>query len=235
MITEAIVLAGGFGTRLQKVVQDIPKPMAPILGRPFLEFQLNYLKSFGIKKVIFSVGYLSEQIITHFKNHFQGIDIDYAVEETPLGTGGGILKSFSLVSGAEALVVNGDTLFEVDLHGFYAAHQKSNSLFSIALRQLEEVGRYGSVMINADNRICKFAEKGLFSGAGLINGGVYLIHHDFFRNNILPERFSMEKDVFEPLVNHRAFYGFPFNAYFLDIGIPEDYQKAQDEFQRFSY
>ncbi|MCK5846630.1 MAG: nucleotidyltransferase family protein [Bacteroidales bacterium] len=234
MITEAIILAGGFGTRLQKVVKELPKPMAPINGRPFLEYQLNYLSKYGINRIIFSVGYLSESISSYFGDKFNGIDIEYAYEENPLGTGGGILNAFHKRSTDELIVLNGDTLFEIDLKEFYLQHKKVNSLFSLALRELESIDRYGSVLIE-EYIIRKFAEKGELRGRGVINGGVYIINKRFFEKANLPQKFSMEKDVFEKLLEKFDFYGFPFSNYFLDIGIPEDYKRAQDEFKKLNY
>ena len=234
MITEAIILAGGFGTRLQTVVKELPKPMAPINGRPFLEYQLNYLANYGIDRVIFAVGYLSETISNHFGNSFNGIEIDYAYEENPLGTGGGILNAFHKRKTKELIVLNGDTLFEIDINSFYSKHKNSNSLFSLALRELSSVDRYGSVLLES-SIIRKFAEKGAYAGKGSINGGIYIINEAFFEKAQLPEKFSMEKDVFEILLNDFDFYGFPFSNYFLDIGIPEDYNKAQDEFKKLKY
>ncbi len=235
MITEAIILAGGFGTRLQKVIQDTPKPMALINNRPFLEYQINYLKSFGIKRIILSVGYLSEQIINHFHNSFNGVEIDYAIEKTPLGTGGGIKLAFEKLLTQEAIVVNGDTIFEIDLQDLYKKHKKNNSKFSLALRLVDEVKRYGNVIIDDKNRILKFAEKGVFSGKGIINGGTYIITKDFFKEIPLPNKFSLETDVFEKFCSSFSFYGFKFEDYFLDIGIPEDYKKAQNEFTELGY
>lgn len=234
MITEAIILAGGFGTRLQEVVIDLPKPMADINGKPFLEYQLNYLSNFGIKRVIFSVGYLSETISNYFGDKFGDIEIDYAYEENPLGTGGGILNAFHKRKTIELIVLNGDTLFDIDINTFFQNHKNHNSLFSLALRPLNSVDRYGSVIVE-NNIINKFAEKGEFSGVGVINGGVYIINEKFFEKANLPTKFSMEKDVFEKLLNEFDFYGFPFKNYFLDIGIPEDYIRAQDEFRKLKY
>lgn len=235
MISEAIILAGGFGTRLQKVVQDTPKPMALINDRPFLEYQINYLKNYGIEHIILSVGYLSEQIIEHFKNSFNGIAIEYAIEKTPLGTGGGIKLAFDKLKTQEAIVVNGDTLFDIDIKDFYHKHHDKNSKFSLALRNVQEVKRYGNVVIDGNNRIMKFAEKGVYSGSGIINGGTYIINTNFFKEMPFPEKFSLETDVFERYCSSYSFFGFQFEDYFLDIGIPEDYKKAQDEFKELGY
>ncbi len=235
MIKQAIVLAGGFGTRLQKVVQDTPKPMAPINGRPFLEYQLNYLRQQGINKIVFSVGYLSEQIQNYFGDKFNGIDIKYAVEKLPLGTGGAIKYAFDFITDKEALVVNGDTLFEISLPDFYQKHSAKNSNFSLALRTVDELSRYGSVSIDDENKIIKFAEKGCSHGKGFINGGVYIIHKRFFENFQFPLKFSLEVDVFEHYYTKTAFYGFAYKNYFLDIGIPQDYNIAQNDFAKLNY
>lgn len=235
MISEAIILAGGFGTRLQKVVHDTPKPMAQINGRPFLEYQINYLKNFGIEHVILSVGYLSEQIIKYFKNSFDGVEIDYAIENTPLGTGGGIKLAFEKIKSQEAIVVNGDTLFDINLKEFYHKHKYKDSNFSLALRNVSEVKRYGNVVTDDNNRILRFAEKGAFAGRGIINGGTYIINANFFNTIGFPDKFSLETDVFERYCSTYSFFGFEFEDYFLDIGIPEDYKKAQDEFKELGY
>ncbi|RUA30271.1 MAG: D-glycero-D-manno-heptose 1-phosphate guanosyltransferase [Bacteroidetes bacterium] len=235
MIKQAIVLAGGFGTRLQTVVQDVPKPMALINDRPFLDYQLNYLKSFGIEHIIFSVGYKHEHILNYFGDSFNGMRIDYAVEESPLGTGGGILNAFQFVKSGAALVVNGDTMFEVDLQDFSQKHNSKNAQISLALREIDDVSRYGVVETDANHRIIGFAEKGERKGQGKINGGIYIIEKHFFETNRFEQKFSMEKDAFERLYKEQAFYGFPYKSYFLDIGIPEDYKKAQNEFKKLGY
>jgi len=235
MISEAIILAGGFGTRLQKVVQDTPKPMALINDRPFLEYQINYLKNYGVEHVILSVGYLSEQIIEHFKDSFNGVEIEYAIENTPLGTGGGIKLAFNKLKTREAIVVNGDTIFDINIKDFYTKHKEKESNFSLALRNVPEVKRYGNVLTDDNSRILKFAEKGMFSGRGIINGGTYIINTNFFNEVPLPEKFSLETDVFERYCSSYSFFGFQFEDYFLDIGIPEDYKKAQDEFKELGY
>jgi len=235
MINEAIILAGGFGTRLREVLENTTKPMAPINGKPFLEYQLNYLKNFGINRVVMAVGYLSEQIINHFGNKFNNIEIVYTQENSPLGTGGGINFAFTKIIGKEAFVVNGDTLFDIDLNKFYEFHYQKKSVFSLALRQLNNVDRFGSVIIDENNQIIKFAEKGQFQGKGLINGGVYIIKNDFFLSLDLPEKFSLENEVFEKYYYDGIFSGKVFTDYFLDIGIPSDYKKAQDDFTKFKY
>ena len=230
MTTEAIVLAGGFGTRLRKVVNDVPKPMASINGKPFLTYVLNYLKKYGIQKVVLSVGHLHEVVEDYFGTEWEGLKISYAVENEPLGTGGAIKYAFNKISGDDAFVLNGDTLFEVNLHQLHSFHLKSKAEISLALRAVTDISRYGTVQTNAANKIIAFTEKGALSGTGNINGGIYLINKQVFKKiSIFTEKFSMENDVFEKYYNTLPFFGFPFKGYFIDIGIPEDYRRANIE------
>ena len=230
MTKEAIVLAGGFGTRLQTVVSEVPKPMAPINGKPFLIYVLHYLKRYGINHIVLSVGHLHKVIEDFFGDKWEGLEISYAVEKEPLGTGGAIKFAFEKIKNRSAIVVNGDTLFDVDLHKLNDFHRQNRAEISIALRTLEDVSRYGSVVINKENKITSFTEKGIVQGKGNINGGVYLINKQVFKKlTIFTEKFSMEKDIFEKYYNAQPFFGIPFESYFIDIGIPEDYRRANLE------
>lgn len=233
MIEEAIILAGGLGTRLREVVKEIPKSMAPVGGRPFLEYQLAYIKQFGIKQVVFSVGYLRDSIIEYFGNHFNGFDISYAIEKAPLGTGGGIKNAFDFVKNKQAFVLNGDTMFDIDLNAMEDHHRKEQADISLALKEMDDISRYGAVYMNKQNRITGFSEKNTQTGYGPINGGIYIINKNIFQQLNLSEKFSMEKDVFEKRLTDLTIVGFPSAGYFLDIGIPRDYQQAQQEFKRF--
>lgn len=233
LILEAIVLAGGFGTRLQKVVNDVPKSMALINGRPFLEYLLDYLISQGVKKVILSVGYMRESIVNHFQTRFKNIEIDYAIEEEPLGTGGGIRLAFWKVKGTRAFVVNGDSMFRFDFRLMLEQHLKKKAEATLSLRRLPSTGRYGRVEINRNRRIIEFTEKNELAGAGYINGGVYVIEKLFLMDPDFRGKFSIEKDCFERLYHHSRMFGFPASGYFLDIGIPDDFYKAQNEFAKF--
>jgi len=232
---EAIILAGGLGTRLKGVIKDIPKVMAPVNGRPFLEYILDDLEHNIIDHVVLSVGYKHEVIQDYFKDQYKSISIDYAIEKEPLGTGGGIKKSFDFIKGFRALVFNGDTMFRINLSRIFEFHFSKSSRFSIILRQVDDVSRYGSVEIDDNHKIIRFNEKGLQTGMGRINGGVYLINKSFFKENKFPERFSLEKDCFEKMYEQFPFYGIVCKQYFIDIGIPEDYQKAQNDFKEFEY
>ena len=228
-IKEAIILAGGFGTRLQGVVKDLPKPMAPVNGRPFLTYILDYLIDYEYQRVVLSVGYLHEKIVDYFGKKYKTLEIDYAVEEEPLGTGGGILFAMSKCTTDNVLVINGDTMFKVDLTAFEHFHQEKNGLLSIVLREVEDVSRYGSVVIGDNNLITLFAEKQVTFGHGFINGGVYLIHRKIFEKYPQPKKFSFEKDLMTKYYTQECFYAMPSDGYFIDIGIPEDYTRAQQE------
>jgi D-glycero-alpha-D-manno-heptose 1-phosphate guanylyltransferase len=235
-IKTAIILAGGFGTRLQTVVNDVPKPMAPINGIPFLSYQLNYLKHYGIDTVILSVGYLHEKIMAFYKNEFNGLKLSYVVEDEPLGTGGGIRKAIEQCKDEEVLALNGDSFFDINLNKFQQYHEFKNSSFSLALRKVDNASRYGRIEIENDNRIRTFQEKNENPEAGSINAGVYILDRKLFMEHTSSNaKFSIEKDFFEKQIPFLPIYGFEFEAYFIDIGIPEDYKQAQHDLKGSKY
>lgn len=222
---QAIILAGGFGTRLRSVLADIPKPMAPIHGKPFLAYLIDYLKTQGITDVILSVHYLREQIEEYFKNNYQGITIQYAIEDEPLGTGGAIVNALNLVKGQDPVfVLNGDTFLQLD----YRAMATSQHRMTMALRKIDDCSRYGTVQV-VDNIITHFIEKG-GNATGLISAGVYLIHPELFCDMQVPLQFSIEQDFLHPQVGVIKPRAFVVEDYFIDIGIPEDYARAVREF-----
>lgn len=224
---EAIVLAGGKGTRLQSVVSDVPKPMAPIQDKPFLGYLLKYIILQGVNKIILSVGYKSQVIIDYFKDEFMGCPIEYVIEEKPLGTGGAIKESLKSVSSDSVVILNGDTFFKVDLESFKDFHQSMKVKLSLALKPMEHFDRYGTVIIE-DSLIKEFVEK-KYCDSGLINGGVYLINRDLMKN-IDVDVFSFETEFLNPENNRIA--GYTVDEYFIDIGIPEDYNKAQIDLKK---
>jgi D-glycero-alpha-D-manno-heptose 1-phosphate guanylyltransferase len=232
---EAVILAGGFGTRLQSVISEIPKSMAPVNGRPFLEYQLDFLISFGYDKIVMSVGFLHHVILEHFGNQYKNIHLDYAVEEHPLGTGGGIRLALQKCSGNQVLALNGDTLFMPDLDHFNTQHLAAKADISMALRRVEDVSRYGAVQTDHQHRLLSYGEKSSQKNPGFINGGIYLIRREFFLTQTPETTFSIEKDIFEKTAGSHCIYGFPYTNYFLDIGIPDDYKRAQDEFERLRF
>lgn len=224
--TPAIILAGGFGTRLSSVVKDVPKPMAPVNGKPFLHYLFKELKEQKIPTVVLSVGHLKEVIQEYFKDNYLGIPIQYAIEETPLGTGGGIKHAFEFIKD-DAYVLNGDTFFDVSLHRL--KNEKAD--ISIALKHLYHFDRYGTVELNDKNKIIAFHEKKPCE-SGLINGGIYYFKKSLFDKIETEKKFSFEKDVLEKHLRDLSMQGVVFDNYFIDIGIPEDYNKAQKDFQK---
>jgi D-glycero-alpha-D-manno-heptose 1-phosphate guanylyltransferase len=232
MMMEAIVLAGGLGTRLRGVVNDVPKCMAPVSGKPFLWYLLTYLTKYDVDTVILSVGYLREIIfkwIDEVKDDFP-FSFDYAIEEEPLGTGGGIKLALKRVRTNNVLVLNGDTFFDVDIDKLMKQHETSLKAVTLALKPMKQFERYGTVDIaNADGTILAFNEK-QYCEEGLINGGVYIINCQTSIFDGLPQKCSFEIAVLEPQCKKGALQGVVQNGYFIDIGIPEDYQKANAEF-----
>jgi len=227
MPNEAIILAGGFGTRLKEKISEIPKPMAPIQGRPFLEFLLTYLKRYKIGHVVLSVGYKSNIISDYFGEEFDGMKISYAIEKEPLGTGGGIKLAMEHLSGENTFILNGDTLFQVnlaDLNEFYTAHSAD---LAIALKRKRDISRYGTVELDY-SKVKGFREKRPVT-SGLINGGVYLTSSSIFERFDLPEKFSFETDFLEKHLDDMEVHAMTSKAYFIDIGIPQDYDKAHRE------
>lgn len=223
---EAIVLAGGFGTRLQSVVKDVPKPMAAINGKPFLAYILDYLTYNGVRKIILSVGYKQEIIENYFGNSYKEIDIVYSKEEEPLGTGGAIKKALSYCESENILVLNGDTFFELNLQALLQEHKKANADVTMSLKKMYSFDRYGKVILE-ENRVVNIVEKE-FSSFGIINGGVYIIQKDIFNNT--EEKFSFEQDFLEKKLSKLSVCAYIDKGYFIDIGIPQDYQKAIYDF-----
>jgi D-glycero-alpha-D-manno-heptose 1-phosphate guanylyltransferase len=228
----AIILAGGFGTRLKHVVSNVPKPMAPINGMPFLQILLDSLEIKGIKKAILATGYKHEIIAAHFGFVYKEIDIIYSVENEPLGTGGAIANAFKYIDTniATTLVINGDSYFNLDLEAFEKQHRKSKADISIALKKMADFDRYGVVEIEKSGKIIQFKEK-QYTSEGLINTGCYLINYSC--KNILTsieKPFSFEEKILENNSLPVSLYGVEQEGYFIDIGIPEDYKRAADYF-----
>ena len=228
MTKEAIILAGGMGTRLKDVLVDLPKPMAPIRDRPFLAFVFDYLIAQGITKTHLSVGYKKEAIIDTYGHQYQSLELVYAPEDEPLGTGGAIKNACLQVRSDEVFVINGDTLFPVNLKKMAVFYESTNASLTIALKSLTNFDRYGTVEIEKNGRITGFAEK-KYKEQGLINGGIYLMNTNLINELSLPKKFSFEKDVMEQHYATQPFFGLAFEDYFIDIGIPEDYERAQHE------
>jgi D-glycero-alpha-D-manno-heptose 1-phosphate guanylyltransferase len=227
---EAIILAGGFGTRIQSVVSDVPKPMAPVAGKPFLLYLIQSLEKQGVGRIILAVGYKRESIVTYFGNKFGSAELFYSVEEEPLGTGGGIRKALEMAEENEVLVINGDTYFDLGIKDLMDFHRQGSFDLTMSLKPMENFDRYGTVVTDHNNKVIGMAEKQP-SSKGLINGGVYVIKKSLLNKFPLNTKFSFETEVLEKEINNIEIGAFISDGYFIDIGIPEDYAKAQEDFK----
>lgn len=224
---ECIVLAGGLGTRLSGVVSDVPKCMAPVAGEPFLAHILRYLEAQFADHVIFSLGYKHEIVIEWLRQKAFTFKTSWVIEKEPLGTGGGIKLALNKAKESKVFVLNGDTMFNVDLRKMLP-ELKPESKAMLALKPMKDYDRYGSVQLDEANNIVAFEEK-KFHTEGLINGGIYLLNQTQEDFSSFPQQFSFEKDFFEQEEASGTLAGFVADEYFIDIGIPEDYYRAQEE------
>ncbi len=224
---KALVLAGGLGTRLREVAPHLPKPMIPVAGRPFLEYLLDRLIAGGISEIMLSVGYLADVIVNHFGNRYRSAEISYAVEDEPLGTGGAIRHALGGESSEPWLILNGDTLLDLNYQSFFSWYAKNPSDLAIVLRRVSDVGRYGAVKTEGEH-VTGFLEKGL-SGEGLINAGIYVLKPALMGALGLNGRFSFETDLLQPHAGKLAPRAYVSEDFFIDIGTPEDYERAQTE------
>lgn len=228
LITDAVVLAGGFGTRLASVVSDVPKPMAPVAGKPFLERLLDRLITQGITRVVLAVGHKREVIQNHFGSRYRSLEVLYSIEATPLGTGGALRQAFDEAGLQRAIALNGDTYCTADLAALSAAHAEAGRAGTLTLVPVDEAGRYGAVELDGAGRISAFREKNPAPQAGLINAGIYALERRVFELAPDVQQFSFEQAVLQA---HAASAGFAGHiaqgALFIDIGVPDDYHRAQ--------
>jgi D-glycero-alpha-D-manno-heptose 1-phosphate guanylyltransferase len=222
---EAIILAGGLGTRLRGVLPDLPKAMAPIRGRPFLALLLDQLAGAGFRRVILAVGYRHEAIRRYFGERQDRVDLRYSVETEPLGTGGAIRLALGQADSPQTFVLNGDTYAEVDYASMLLAHRTAAVALTVAVHEVADVGRYGALDV-CDGRIRGFLEKGR-GGPGMINAGVYLLSTGLLAGYDLPGAFSFETDFLMRYVHDLRPLAFATGGTFIDIGVPEDYARAQ--------
>ena len=227
MTIKLIVLSGGLGTRLGPLTRDTPKPMLQVAGRPFLAHVLDRIQLPELSGIVLAVGFQWQKISSYVGHHWNGIPIQYAVEKLPLGTGGAIKNAMDMVDGDEALIVNGDTLFDIHLTSFIGFAREKNAQVCIALRKVDDCSRYGRVKIGTNGEMLSFGEKG-FKGAGLINGGIYYLRSKCL-DRITAESFSFESDFLSLPQPRHSIYGIPFDNYFIDIGIPSDLLRAEVE------
>jgi D-glycero-alpha-D-manno-heptose 1-phosphate guanylyltransferase len=225
---EVIILAGGSGTRLRGITNDlIPKPMVEVNGKPFLEYILSELSKYNVTSIVLSVGFKYEVIKNYFKDSYKDIPIKYSIENDLLGTGGAVKQALNYTNDDDVCVLNGDTLFKINFDEFYSKHVSKSSLLSIALKEMENFDRYGTVLVS-DSAICSFKEK-QFCESGLINGGIYCLNKkltEYFPNK---DKFSFEKELLESQYDKIEINYSINDDYFIDIGIPEDYLKAKSD------
>lgn len=227
---EAIILAGGLGTRLRGVVDALPKPLAPVAGRPFLAWLLDALAEQGVRRAVLATGYLGELVEAAFGVSWRGMTLVYSREPAPLGTGGALVLAARQIARDAFLVLNGDTWLGLDYTALASSVSATGARIGVALARVPDVVRYGSVRVDHD-RIIGFEEKGR-SGPGLINGGVYSMCRDMLEGCPLGEAFSFERDVLLPAVSREPVIAYAHTQGFIDIGIPDDYRRAQTLFAR---
>jgi D-glycero-alpha-D-manno-heptose 1-phosphate guanylyltransferase len=223
---DMIILAGGLGTRLRSVVADRPKVLAPVAGRPFVAWLLDAAVRGGATRILMSVGYMADAVSEAVGSDWGGIPVDYVREEDPLGTGGAIAAACAHSADPAPFVMNGDSFSEVDFDAMAAAHEAADAAVTIAAVSIPDVGRYGALDIQG-GRIVSFLEKG-GTGPGLINGGIYRIRTAAMAG--LPERFSLEADWLAPRIAELRPLAFRVGGRFIDIGVPDDYARAQQMF-----
>lgn len=221
---EAIILAGGFGTRLQSRVQNIPKPMAPINNRPFLDYLLDYLIKNKVKQVIFSIYYKFDLIKNYYRSSYKGINISYSIDTEALGTGGAIKAALSRSKNDNVFIINGDTYFNVNLSHLFNNHVDNKNDITLSLKPMENFERYGFVETDSNGQVHSLKEK-KYRDYGEIDGGIYLINRSIFNSFESRKKFSFNDFIMNNLNNLKV-GSILFDELFIDIGIPEDYDKA---------
>lgn len=221
---DVAVLCGGLGKRLRAKIADRPKPLAEVGGRPFLDILIEYVSGFGFGRFILCAGYRAEMIEEHYRGR-KDLQFVFSREEEALGTGGALKHAEALIKSEDFLVLNGDSLCNMDMKSFVEFHCSRNALASIALVAPEKEADYGAVTIDEEGRITSFTEKA--PGASHINAGVYLFRKEIL--DLIPpgEKYSLEEELF-PAILDRGVYGYVTGAKLMDIGTAERYERAQD-------
>lgn len=225
-MTEAVILAGGLGTRLRDAVPDLPKTMAPVAGQPFLAHLLRYLGQSGVRRAVLAVGYRYEVIQRHFGECFADVELVYSIEHEPLGTGGALLQAMQHVGEPYAFVLNGDTFLGLDYRDLGAKVRSHPDVsLAIVLRRVADASRYGAAIVG-DGRLKGFQSRGA-QASGLINAGCYVVSRDIFQRYPMPARFSWEDDFLQVRAAEIRPLAFEYDVPFIDIGIPEAFHDAQ--------
>lgn len=223
---EAIILAGGFGTRLRQLVADVPKPMAPVAGRPFLEILLGSLARKGFGRVVLSLGFMAENIRGHFGSHYAGMELVYVVEDQPLGTGGGVRLAMDQTQADHVFIFNGDTFLDLEVDQVERQWETRERPLIVG-REVPDTGRYGR-LLEVDGIATGFTEKGVV-GPGMINAGCYVFKREQLEAFPVGTAFSLEADYLARAVAAHDFDVFVTQGHFIDIGVPDDFVRAQSE------
>lgn len=232
--TCAVILAGGFGTRLRAVLPDCQKVIAPVAGQPFLKYLLLQLNSFGLKEVVLCTGHLAEQVEAEFGNKFLNLNISYSVENEPLGTAGAIAKALDKIKTKDVLVLNGDSFCDTDYLEFYNWHQTNKLEASLLLCEVEDTERFGRVVLGENTGIKSFREKGI-KGPGLINSGIYLFSRERLEEIPKNRPVSLEKEMFLSWLDKKNLSGYKAKVdYFIDIGTPQSLNQAIEAFSKWN-
>jgi len=227
----AVILAGGFGTRLRQVVSDRPKVMAEINGKPFIAYILDQLVAAGIDRVIISIGYMADIVGNTIGARYNGLHVDYSREETPLGTAGALKLAGPAVSTEYCLVMNGDSYTEFDPILFFMTHKQKNANITLLVKTVDDTTHFGIIQMNEQNEINKFMEKERSTGTGLINAGIYIMKTSVLQK--IPDKApcSLEYDFFPAMIG-KNIYGYEAKGRFIDIGTPESYLEAEKFFDK---
>jgi D-glycero-alpha-D-manno-heptose 1-phosphate guanylyltransferase len=231
LIECAAILAGGLGTRLRPAVNDRQKVMASVEGRPFLAFLLDRLAAFGVRRTVLCTGYRADEVRVELGDSFGTMELAYSVEPAPLGTGGALRLAAPLLTGESFLVLNGDSFCQCDLADFHQCWRASGAEAGMALAHVDDISRFGAVETDPESRVTTFAEKGNRAGSGWINAGIYLFRKNIFDDIPADRPTSLEYGLFPRLIS-RGIHGYRCRGPFIDIGIPEEYQRAQTYFSQ---
>ena len=228
---KVVILAGGFGTRLKSEIRDIPKPMAPINNRPFLEYLFDYLINQNLENVILSVFYNYESIINRYGHKYNNLNLEYSIDKSKLGTGGAIKAALKMSKTENAFIINGDTFFGINFEKLYNVHINYSYDLTIASKEMKNFDRYGIIQTDKNGKVTEIKEK-KYCKKGYIDGGIYLIKRSFFDSQKMNERFSLN-DYLSKNLNTKSIGSCHFNSPFIDIGTPEDYNKAKIFFNNY--
>ncbi len=228
---DCVILCGGQGKRLQSVVSDVPKVMAQVDGRPFLDFVIEYLNSQNIARIILCTGYKADFIEQYYRANNFGITIDFSTEKEPLGTGGALKNAQEVISSDPFFVLNGDSLLSADLQAFLDFHELKKSVASMVVSQSTDGEDFGNLKIDEDGRITEFQEKINDPSGQLVNAGIYCFSQTILSLMPKPKKFSLENDFFPNLID-KKFFGYQIHKEFLDIGTPERYKTIKQNLKK---